>query len=156
MFKGIPNPKIIEWKKTNELDSGGPVNEVDSLSFGYYILKSSGLGWINCDKFSENENKIPLSFVCDRSFNGNATLIFTEIKSILAGSVLKGEKFNTINYENVPEGREAIVLLFAISADKQKVFYATQKIKIGEKPKKEMVFKETSAKEFEIIAKTLY
>jgi len=157
-FKGVPLPQIVDWKKTDNEDKGvsvvnsdgGPPygdGEGDFGSMNYYVLESSGLGWINCDRFSEVEEKADVAFTCLGNFKGTAGLIFTEINSVMPGDFMLLKKDNIV-FSNVPIGREAVVLVYAISKDNKTVSYASKKVILGKPLTEELKMKEVSLAEF--------
>ncbi len=162
-FKGIPLPQIVDWKQTENVDivppktnieSGSPYGDGDgdSASMNYYVLESSGLGWINCDRFSEVEEKADVAFTCLGNFNGTAGLIFTEINSVMPGDFMPLKKDNIV-FSNVPIGREAVVLVYAISKDKKTVSYASKKVILGKPLTEELKMTEVSLSVFKEILK---
>ena len=62
---------------------------------------------------------------------------------------------NNVLFNNVPKGKEAVVLVFTISTDKQKVFYATQKLKIGDLVDEEIKLNEATMSEFKVMLKNI-
>lgn len=176
LFKGIPLPRVIEWKRTNvkddkyiypksikpvppdenklpSFDAEGPGGsfiplQEDSLPIEYYVFESSGLGWINCDKFYNIDVKINVAFNCPAGFSGFAGLVFTSIRSVMPGEILPGKNYNAVEFQNVPKGMEAVLLFYAFSKDKKKVYYASQKMKLGEKPKEDAKFREVPIEQF--------
>jgi hypothetical protein len=149
LFKGIPHREIVDWKKTNNKDQslpGIPDTEIDSGAVSYYILYSSGLGWINCDRLLGAGKRIDVSYTSAQDFVGVAGLIFTDIKSILQGD-FSTAKINNIHFSNVPEGSEATLLVFTQSKDGKKIFYYMEKVIIGSEPG-EIKVKEASPEEF--------
>ena len=157
-FKGVPLPQIVDWKKTENVDKVIPVisndggepygaGEGDSANINYYVLESSGLGWINCDRFSEVEEKADVAFTCLGNFKGTAGLIFTEINSVMPGDFVPLKKDNIV-FNNVPIGREAVVLIYAVSKDKKTVSYASKKVILGKPLTEELKMTEVSLAEF--------
>jgi len=155
-FKGIPLPQLVDWKQTENVDKippisntegGSPYGDGDSASMSYYVLQSSGLGWINCDRFSEVEEKADVAFTCLGNFKGTAGLIFTEINSVMPGDFMPLKKDNII-FSNVPLGREAVILVYAISKDNKTVSYASKKVILGKPLEEELKMNEVSLAEF--------
>jgi len=157
-FKGVPLPQLVDWKQTENVDKIPPISnteggspygdgEGDSASMSYYVLQSSGLGWINCDRFSEVEEKADVTFTCLGNFKGTAGLIFTEINSVMPGDFMPLKKDNII-FSNVPLGREAVILVYAISKDNKTVSYASKKVILGKPLEEELKMNEVSLAEF--------
>jgi len=162
-FKGVPLPQIVDWKKTENVDKVPPITnaeggspygdgEGDSASVSYYVLESSGLGWINCDRFSEVEEKEDVAFTCLGNFKGIAGLVFTEINSVMPGDFMPLKKDNIV-FRNVPSGKEAVVLVYAISKDNKTVSYASKKVVLGKPLTEELKMTEVSLVEFKQVLK---
>jgi hypothetical protein len=158
LFKGVPNTNEIDWKKTNSKDIGDSINDVvvgDGYRYGFYELESSGLGWINCDRFGEEYTKINVAFTCPPKFFGFAGLVFTEINSLMFGEIKAAKNYNNIYFYNVPQGMQVVLLLYAVTKDNKTVYYAEQKIKLGEKPTEEIKFKELPLADFKAHIKNI-
>jgi hypothetical protein len=160
LFKGIPQKEIIDWKeiplsnpnplkpKKVKPDEGEPSDfdsEEDSIS--YYVLESAKLGWINCDKFTNEREKINVVYNCPANFNAVAGLVFTEINSFLGGDFTK-EKSRNVQFYGVPKGMEARLLIYATSLDKKKVQYAMRDVILGNPIDEDIKLEEISMEEF--------
>ena len=167
LFKGMPQPEIIDWKSTvapeakkeppvlpsfdeaTQFDGAG-----DSANMSYYVLEASGLGWINCDRFSEVQEKTDVAYTFVKGFKGEAGLIFRDINSIMPGEFLPFSS-NNIKFYDVPKGMDAVLLIYGFSADKKKVYYATQKVVLGDPLKETMKLSEVTLAEFKEVLKTI-
>ena len=167
LFKGVPMSEIIDWKKTNNFDKDVTGSEVetsipsgdfnsegqmDSVLVNYYVLESSGLGWINCDRFYGIEDKIDVAFTCLPNYKGVAALVFTYIKSIMPGDFVPLKENNVI-FTNVPRGMRVVLLIYSVSADKKTVSYATRDVILGQPETETLKFNETGVKEFKDLLK---
>ena len=129
------NDSILEVRKKEaqetlrflELDSTGDSKAIptDMTSIvvndlEYYVLSSSNLGWINCDRFREyNEELIDLA-VNENSDNASVRLIFHDYKSIMAGDNNK----KRVVFSNVPGGVK--VSLFSVKVEGEVPYVAFQ------------------------------
>jgi hypothetical protein len=180
LFKGIPFPAIIDWEKTNNMDKvNPPVTEAtlspdaegspgsmfsdrDSGFVDYYALESSGLGWINCDRFYNVSEKMDIAFTYPSNFmgasgvfRGTAGLIFTDIRSIMPGDLIPTKKNNVI-FNNIPKGQRVVLLVYTLTPDKKKVLYSTRKVTVGDlQSDDELKFTETSFAEFKQMLQTI-
>jgi hypothetical protein len=136
LFKGFPSHANIDWKPTDNLDMDKTVIEEGGAPDDtiYYILQSLDLGWINCDRFTDITEKTDISFTSPPNFGGSVNLIFTNIKSIMPGTLLE-KQYDNILFENIPQGERATMLLYQLSKDKSIVSYTTSEIIIGETTK---------------------
>jgi len=78
------------------------------------ILKSSKLGWINCDRFYDVKDKTNLAVAIDLKYKPEIRLVFKDINSIMAG-YLNADK--QLVFANVPVGRKATLLAFSYVND---------------------------------------
>ena len=82
------------------------VNSVDKM-----ILNSGQLGWINCDRFANIENKTNLAVEVDTAFSPFVRLVFKDINSVMNGYYSEDKK---IILANVPVGYKATLIAFCI------------------------------------------
>lgn len=111
-----------------------------------YLLTVTKLGWINCDRFYDIEDKQDLIVASDGKIKPFVRLIFTDIKSVMQGyPVNKQTKTangvvtsETLNYSlnGLPKGRKALLVAYAV-IDKQ-AYYAQKEITIGQESKEEI------------------
>ncbi|MDQ3048811.1 MAG: hypothetical protein M3R27_14770 [Bacteroidota bacterium] len=163
LFKGVPLPLVIDWKKTDNVNQSESPTTTESIPdmeggerarLSYYVLSASGLGWINCDRFYDVKEKTDLAFTLKGNFKGYVGLVFTELNSVLPGDIVRQTENNVI-FKNVPKGMEVVALVYAFSTDIKKVFYAKQKIFAGDLPKEELKLQEGTVAEFKQFLKEI-
>lgn len=116
----------------------------------YNSIKLKKLGWINCDRFLEIENKTDLEYVINNANEitaSNIYLIFKDINSLMQNTYYSGDGNSESQFTTIPEGSNVELIAVSIKEDKKYSFRTTLKIKKGEKVN--IVLKETNDKDFE-------
>ncbi len=75
------------------------------------ILKSSGLGWINCDHFYNSKNKTDLIVNVDTTLLPMVRLVFKNINAIMPAYLKKDGKM-VLN--NIPVGQKVTLIAFSV------------------------------------------
>lgn len=145
-WKANPNGDVINTDKVLEL----PPLEVESLEYEYegeggieveadankfweldgYLMKTSNLGWINCDRFIEDF--VPTELIVkvkSEEKNFGTRIIFTDIKSILP--LYDYSPRNEVKHARLPEGKEVYVITYTVLKDTDVVLFASKKIVLG-------------------------
>lgn len=87
----------------------------------HYILSSSKLGWINCDRFSSKTPQTKFRVFIGEENNSDVKIIFKNYKSVLPGHYVDGY----YHFPNVPVGEP--VTIIAIRAKKEGLMLAINK-----------------------------
>lgn len=91
-----------------------------------YILSSGELGYINCDRFYEVEEKTDFVVSVDTSLHASVKMVFADIKSIMNGFVNeKGE----MQFSNIPVGQKVTLVAYTVKDDVP--YMAMKQIRIG-------------------------
>jgi hypothetical protein len=119
----------------------------------YADIELSNLGWINCDRFLEIENKTDLivNFSPSEKINtANIYLIFKDINSVMQTYCINdNEKFNNNTFKNIPIG--ANVRLVAYTLKENKIFTYSSNMKIKENETLTLAMKETNSNDFKTL-----
>ena len=88
----------------------------------YKTLEIKQLGWINCDRFYDIDNKTNLKFTFNSNVDitiANVYLIFKDINSLMQSSYFsyRDKEFNS-SFENIPIGSKTTIIAFAIKDGK--------------------------------------
>lgn len=135
---------IFEERLASKDSANVSVTEVNR-----YILRSSKLGWINCDRFIRSRNKVKYKLKV-KDYKG--TLVNMVFKSMY--SVLPSQKINGIyDFKDVPNNED--VILIAIKKDEGKLYLDVLETKTQENPSLEFNFKEVSIEELKTQLKKL-
>ena len=120
------------------------ITSINDAELNYYVFSSSKLGWINCDFFWKvNDEKIDYIVKVDPESKPNIKLVFTQVKSIMAGT-LKGDKYI---FENVPINQD--VRLVAISFKGSEPLLSVSETKTSKEIFDKFDFKEFSLSDLE-------
>ena len=123
VLKTVQKEIMIEKYIMGYVDEG---NTEDSAIFASYIVKTSNLGWINCDRFfniPENE-KLNLE-VAEFAEGQHYYLVFKNIKSLIRPETVQ----NKIVFVNIPKGED--VKIIGLSFKNNSAYVATQDLTIG-------------------------
>ncbi|WP_066221911.1 hypothetical protein [Formosa haliotis] len=114
---------------------------VKAYELNAYILRTSKLGWINCDRFIRRAN-IPFKFKIKNAGDDiRVTMVFKSIKSVIPSSRLG----DTFHFKGVPKDEN--VVLIAIKKDQDKWYLGSLETKTEENPKIEFDFREINVQE---------
>jgi hypothetical protein len=145
--KLFPRVVAIEMEGERMFDSASATEryyEGSEMADGY-LLKTANLGWINCDRFYNIEEKTELSVKPDTEKEFCFRLVFKNIRSILpAFAVIPGLLFK---FTGLPKGEKAILLGYWISNDRKTASFAWKEITIGETAEETMEMKTVSGGE---------
>lgn len=120
------------------------VAKIDEAELNYYVFAVTRMGWINCDRFQNtDEKKIDFKVQVPNSKEVKVQIVFKDMKSIMCGS-LEGEY---LVFKNVPLDRK--IRIIAISYKEGKPTLATLESTITDKPVALNNFKEFTLNELE-------
>lgn len=121
---------ISEVTSQSEYEESVIQYEIESLEeTDALLMKSSQLGWINCDRFIEEDNLTSVNIWCEGYKDMSVRMIFEEYKSVLPG-YQKSNDQSQYEFKNVPEGQPVILLAYKVVG--KEVFFHYQKVVIGE------------------------
>lgn len=80
-----------------------------------YLLKSSELGWINCDRFYEAEAVTDLVVKVDTALRPSVRLVFDNINGVLAGNY--DARSGQVRFSGIPVGEPARLVGYSIVND---------------------------------------
>ncbi|WP_460220542.1 energy transducer TonB [Psychroserpens sp. MEBiC05023] len=135
----------FESRLSDETDSS-----ITSKDLNYYVLKSSNLGWINCDRFiNSRAKKIKYKLKIKNAEDTTVSMVFKS-----SNSVLPSWKNNDYyDFQTVSEHRD--VILVAIKRDHGKLYIDTIETKTEEDPQINFEFKEVTVQELKTILEQL-
>lgn len=105
-----------------------PIKNMDDAEVNYYIFSVSKLGWINCDRFIEFEEKVDLVTNTTVSPDVKLKLIFKEINGVLKPKIKEGKYV----FNQIPTGQKATIV--GIKNTNNELLFAFEEITINEKP----------------------
>jgi hypothetical protein len=125
----------------------GDVNDlsISSRNVGYYILKTSNLGWINCDRFINGRTtRIKYKLKIKNAEGASVNMIFKSLNSVLPSW------YTNDVYDFQTVGANEDVVLVAIKRKNGKLYYDAVDTKTESNPKVDFDFKEVSVEELKI------
>lgn len=115
---------------------------ISSRDASFYVLKSSKLGWINCDRFINGRTtRIKYKLKIKNADGANVNMVFKSINSILPSWHTNGV------YDFQTVGANEDIVLVAIKRKDGKLYYDTVETKTKKNPKLDFDFKEVSLEE---------
>lgn len=119
-----------------------PIRNMDAAEMNYYIFSVSKLGWINCDRFIEFEEKVDLLVNTPVLPDLKLKMIFSEINGVLKPSIKNGKYVFT----QIPKGQKATIV--GIKQEDGNLLAAFEEIEINEDPIQDLSFVGITLSEF--------
>ncbi|MBR9913443.1 MAG: hypothetical protein GYB32_01240 [Algicola sp.] len=118
---------------------------ITSRDANYYVLKTSNLGWINCDRFINGRTKrIKYKIKIKNAEGAQISMIFKSVNSVLPSWKTNGY----YDFQTVPDNQD--IILFAIKRKAGKLYYDLVPTKTEEHPDVNFDFKEVSLEALKI------
>ncbi|WP_299272476.1 energy transducer TonB [uncultured Psychroserpens sp.] len=142
----VPRPRFTAGSKSvtaKEFDVllDDTTSDISSRDVSYYALKSTNLGWINCDRFIRRAKRIKYKLKIKNAQGASVSMVFKSYKSVLPswnnGSVYD---FQTV-------GADEAVVLVAIKRKDGKLYYDMIETTTVRNPKIDFNFKDVSIEE---------
>jgi len=80
-----------------------------------YLLEVTDLGWINCDRFIQVEEKTPLMVSMDTTQAPSVKLVFKDINSVMSGYY--DSSTNKYVFTGIPVGQKATLIAYSVTED---------------------------------------
>jgi len=80
-----------------------------------YLLKSDRLGWINCDRFMDVEQKTDIIVMVDTTLRPAVRMVFENISSVMNGSY--DARSGTVRFQGIPVGEPVRLIGYSIMND---------------------------------------
>lgn len=113
-FRNGMSVSAVEYNKP----MSNSVSQLMIKDASYYLLYSGKLGMINCDRFTNESNKINYVININPDFGRKVNIIFTDIKAVMCAQPTNGDY--VVN--NIPKGKKVKVVVMEMRDGKQ--FYA--------------------------------
>jgi len=129
----IENKFIKDFEKNVKEDN---LQEITVFDVDRYVFSASQLGWINCDRFVDNNiPKVNFSLKIDGQGETIVNVVFHRYKSILPGII----EPNQISFKNVPMGEK--ITIVALKSVNNKILLAVKETVITDKEEIDLDFK---------------
>ena len=133
------NTIIAERDKLNKFEQRKRLQEL----YSFYTLTSNKLGWINCDRFPNNSNKlINMNILAETKYE---KFIFY-IKEF-NGALQPFQKKRTFQIKNIPENLLGVII--ALKYENKKIYISRKKVKSSLKTIKGFDYEEVSLGQIE-------
>ncbi|TXE17879.1 hypothetical protein ES692_08255 [Psychroserpens burtonensis] len=125
----------------------GRLDDVDDLSIssrdvGYYVLRTSSLGWINCDRFINGRTiRIKYKLKIKNAEGTSVNMVFKSLSSVLPSRF----KNNVYDFQTV--GANEDITLVAVKRKNGRLYYDAVDTKTEVNPKIDFDFKEVTIEE---------
>jgi len=138
------NCKITETTKDGKtiMDTASVLSETLTSNL---VLNSKKLGWINCDRFyNDNSPRIDVIVKYTGTFAPNVVLVFEDINSVLPYSYREDNK---LVFKNIPSDKNIVFVGLYKSKDNDKILFAQKRTKSKDGLVESITFEELSATE---------
>jgi hypothetical protein len=115
-----------------------PIRNMSDAEMNYYVFSVSKLGWINCDRFIDEEETIDLLVDAPVEPQTKLKMAFGDIDGFLNASIVNGKYV----FANVPKGRR--VTIVGIKNDNGQFLTAFKDMTTTEQPITDLKFVETT------------
>ncbi|WP_111684455.1 OmpA family protein [Winogradskyella tangerina] len=135
----------IEYSEENGVERYDTLSVRSERLMKDLVLSTPKLGWINCDRFyRSNQPIMNLIVEYDGDFSPDASLVFTEINSVLPYSYREDNK---LVFRNVPVGMKVSVIGLFKGANQDDIYFARTNFTTNAKAKEKLSFKLVPEKE---------
>lgn len=124
--------KKFDKPKSENAQEG--ITGISKSDLSYYVFNAAEMGWLNCDRFYDVEEKTDFLVQCDQPMECQVSLCFEKFQGLLAGTptlegvrfsgIPKGEKVKVITIQHGPQP-----LLSVEQADTKKTIFKVQTMK---------------------------
>lgn len=143
LFEGNMEKGIVNWRVKGkaklsdeilstdaETGEGERYYEGESESMGaQYLMESSKLGWINCDKFYDVKEKTNLIVTADSIEKSFVALVFKNMKSVLPGYAYSNK---IVEFTALPEGEDVTIILYRVDIKNDIAWFGTEDVVLGD------------------------
>jgi len=153
------NPKLVSVRcticgdKNCQYSRMATPEEAELADKLYAEIELSNLGWINCDRFLEIENKTDLIVnfsPSEKISTANIYLIFKDINSVMQTYFINdNEKIANNTFKNIPTGSNVRLIAYTLKEDK--IFTYSSNMTIKENETFTLALKETNGNDFKTL-----
>lgn len=115
------------------------------LALNAYLMSTTELGWINCDRFPAVGRKTDVLVMVDTTLRPSVKMVFTDIKSVMNGYY--DAQAGGVRFANIPVGKS--VRLVGYSIKDGVPYMANVRAETSNNLKKDLSLKQTTKKEME-------
>lgn len=101
-----------EMKEREQVEENLEAVAANSTALDAYLLKSSELGWINCDRFYDSEEVTDMIVQVDTALRPSVRLVFDNINAVMAGNY--DARSGQVRFTGIPVGERVRVVGYSI------------------------------------------
>ncbi|MBC7864531.1 MAG: hypothetical protein IAF38_16270 [Bacteroidia bacterium] len=137
--------------QTDGIYKGDPENYEEGTYFqDAYVMESTKLGWINCDRFPDIKEPVDIFVNADTSNSNSVALIFRNMKSVLPGYKYSN-KFT--EFHRLPKGEDVTVIAYRINKKTKQTFVGREDLKLGDQDSIQLQMEEVDLAQFKTMLK---
>lgn len=128
------NVNELNFRNNRNAEEGEFEETVDTKAYRQnkaadgYLLETTSLGWINCDRFYDVEQKSDLIIALDTTHTPTVRLVFNDISSIMPGYY--NNSTGKYQFSSLPVGYKATLVAYSIVGDQH--YYSSKEVTITE------------------------
>jgi len=104
-----------ERREREQLNENYEVASANGEALDAYLLSTDELGWINCDRFYDVEEKTDIIVMVDTSLRPSVRMVFDNIASVMNGYY--DPKAGSVTFRDVPAGEAVRIVGYSIKDD---------------------------------------
>jgi len=133
--EGNTNDKAYK-EKFEKIFKDKPVDDATVTDVSKYLFSTSQLGWINCDRFSEERKSrlVQYNVLLADAKEATIKIVFHKMASIMSGE----QKGNVYNFTGVPSGKK--ITIVALKYHNSKRYLAIKETETSKMAEKGLVF----------------
>jgi len=137
------NMMYNNWNARNINQNYYPSNQqinLRSSAGDKYLLETTEMGWINCDRFYDVEEKAPLFVKVDTAYHPSVRLVFKDINSVT--SAYYNSQNEQYEFSGLPVGQTATLIAYSIVEGK--AYFEAREVRISKSGLENMSMTEMS------------
>jgi hypothetical protein len=102
---------LDDFEREREAMAAAEKSSENARSLDAYLLSTEELGWINCDRFTEEEQLTNVIVQVDPKSNPSLRMVFNDINSVMAGYYISGDQ---VQFSGVPVGKQTTIVGYSV------------------------------------------
>ncbi len=134
-----------EKQEREQLDANYETANANGDALDAYLLSTDELGWINCDRFYDVEEKTDLIVMVDTALRPSVRMVFDNISSVMNGYY--DPRQGTVVFRDIPVGEAVRIVGYSIVDDLP--YMANRRTTISSDLKMDLLLAATTKKQME-------
>lgn len=102
---------LDDFEREREAMEADRKSDENARALDAYLLSTEQLGWINCDRFVEEEQLTNVIVQVDPKSNPSLRMVFEDINSVMAGYYISGDQ---VQFSSVPVGQQTTIVGYSV------------------------------------------